>query len=198
MSHRRTRRTILWGLGLCGLALLAACAPEPTDAASPGATAHIPRTSATPDPTASASPSATAAALPTDCRAILSDAVLAQLADLPLNDPAFGRPTGVQSDGSLVCLWGSPAADTTHLDTTISRMSRGPALDLMNQLRQGEAYTCYTPDRGTRCEKTWVNAQYPVTDGRTLFWRDDVLIDTRYSNLAPVGYTDAIVAHVFG
>jgi hypothetical protein len=37
-----------------------------------------------------------------------------------------------------------------------------------------------------------------VTDGRTLFWRDGILIDTQFSNLAPAGYTSAIVTSIFG
>ena len=56
----------------------------------------------------------------------------------------------------------------------------------------------HTPDDGVRCEKTFPNPTYPVTDGRTLFWRDGILIDTRYSNLAPTGYTASIVANLFG
>lgn len=149
-------------------------------------------------PTASPSPTATtpSVALPTDCRAILSDDVLSQLGETPLNDAAFG-PSGVGSDGSLTCIWADPRADTTKLVTTISKMRRGPALDMLNALVTNEGFTCFTPDGGTRCEKTWQNEQYPVTDGRTLFWRDDVLIDTRYSNLAPSGYTSAIIAHLF-
>ena len=93
---------------------------------------------------------------------------------------------------------GDPAADTTRLRTTIAAMSRGPALDLMNKLADENAFTCYTPDGGTRCEATWQDEVYPVTDGRTVFWRDDILIDTTFSNLAPSGYTAAIVERVFG
>ena len=99
----------------------------------------------------------------------------------------------MQDDGTLVCIWGDPAADTTRLTTTIQVMSRGPALELLNGLADEHGFTCYTPDGGTRCEKTWQNADYPVTDGRTVFWRDDILIDTTFSNLAPSGYTAAIV-----
>lgn len=128
---------------------------------------------------------------------MLTAAVLAELDGVPLNDSAFG-PSGPQDDGSLICAWGDPAADTTKLVTTISAVSRGPALDMLNALVADEGFTCYTPDGGTRCEKTWPNEVYPVTDGRTLFWRDDILIDSRYSNLAPSGYTAAIVASVFG
>lgn len=184
------------------IAALAACAPQtggdgtdskpaPSSTASetegPGAT-----TSPSPSPTPSIAP----IALPTDCRAILSADVLAQLDGIPLNDAAFG-PSGVGSDGTLTCIWGDPGADTTGLTTTISKMNRGPALDMLNALADDEGFSCFTPDGGTRCEKTWQNEQYPVTDGRTLFWRQDVLIDTRYSNLAPTGYTSAIVAHLF-
>lgn len=175
--------------------LLTACAPEP--GAAPGGT-NAPGTAspsasvstASPTPT----PSATRIALPSDCRAILSAPVLAQLASTPLNDPAFGGDAGKQPDGALHCIWGQPSTDTGRLVTEISYMNRGPALDMLNQLQNDQGFTCFTPDRGTRCEKTWQDATYPVTDGRTLFWRDDVLIDTRYSNLAPDGYTSSIIA----
>ncbi|MFJ4224233.1 hypothetical protein [Microbacterium sp. NPDC089695] len=178
--------------------VLVGCGATGTDDAKPSS-APDPTTSSTPDDTASPTPSPTATdavTLPTDCRAILSDDVLAQLDGIPLNDAAFG-PSGVGENGTLTCIWGDPGADTTNLVTTIARMNRGPALDMLNALVTNEGFTCFTPDGGTRCEKTWQNPQYPVTDGRTLFWRDDVLIDTRYSNLAPTGYTASIVAHLF-
>jgi hypothetical protein len=136
-----------------------------------------------------------AALVPEDCTAPLTAAVREQLADIPLNDPADGTAVGPQPDGSLICLWRDPAADTTFLETRYVPTNRGPALDLLNGLAADEGFSCYTPDDGTRCERTWENEQYPgVIDGRTLFWRDDLLIDTGYSNLAPSGYTSAIVA----
>lgn len=197
--HRApARRGVGVGTLLLALAVLTACAPDPSPAdTGPTASGSV---SASPDGTASPTPtpSATARAeIPDDCREMLTAAVLAELDGIPLNDPSFG-PSGPQGDGSLVCGWGDPAADTTRLVTTISYLSRGPALDMLNALVADEGFTCYTPDGGTRCEKTWQNEAYPVTDGRTLFWRDDVLIDSRYSNLAPSGYTAAIVASVFG
>ncbi len=176
-------------------AALAACVPEP--GATPGSgetgTAEL-----SPSATSTPSPSATrdAVAIPTDCRAILTPAVLEELADIPLNDPAAGIPTGVLPDGSLACLWRDPLVDTTNLLTTIAYMSRGPALDMLNGLL-AEGYACYTPDGGTRCEKTWFSQPELLPQGRTLFWRDDILIDTTFSNLAPTGYTSAIVASIF-
>ncbi|MFF7291626.1 hypothetical protein ACFY9N_03740 [Microbacterium sp. NPDC008134] len=164
--------------------------------ASPSPTGE-PTESASASPSPSPTPTVSAVALPTDCRAILSEDVLSQLGETPLNDAAFG-PSGVGTDGTLTCIWRDPRADTTGLVTTIERMNRGPALDLLNELADTEGFSCFTPDGGTRCEKTWQNDQYPVTDGRTLFWRDDILIDTQYSNLAPTGYTASIIASIFG
>lgn len=194
-------RTLRSGVIVAALLLatgLAGCAGEPSAPSSSGSSSSSqtpePTASSTPDPTTT--PSADAVPIPDDCRAILSDDVLKQLNGVPLNDESFGK-TGPQPDGSLVCVWGDPAADTTGLTTTISYLSRGPALDMFNELADDEGFVCFTPDKGTRCEKTWKNKTYPVTDGRTLFWREDVLIDTQYSNLAPGGYTASIVAHLF-
>ncbi|MDR6140594.1 hypothetical protein QE375_000148 [Microbacterium foliorum] len=179
--------------------LLTGCGSTGSGSAGPSESGEPP-SSSSPDGSASPSPSPTPTetpiALPSDCRAILSDDVLAQLDGIPLNDATFG-PSGVGDDGTLTCIWADPKADTTRLVTTISLMNRGPALDMLNALVADEGFTCFTPDGGTRCEKTWPNTQYPVTDGRTLFWRDDVLIDSEYSNLAPEGYTSSIVAHLF-
>ncbi|PRA82031.1 hypothetical protein [Microbacterium sp. MYb66] len=191
---------LLTGAASVGLiALLTACgAASPETDAGTGKGTPTPESSASVEVTDGRSPSPTpsAIALPTDCRAILSDDVLAQLDGVPLNDAAFG-PSGVGEDGTLTCNWADPGADTTRLTTTISTMNRGPALDMLNALADEEGFASFTPDGGTRCEKTWANEQYPVTDGRTLFWRDDILIDTRYSNLAPDGYTSSIVEHIY-
>lgn len=196
----RSVAVVLAALSL--VAALTACSPAAPETSPSGGSATTGSNSGTPSPTPqksspSPSPSATSAALPADCKALLSAAVLSQLGDTPLNSPVFG-PSGVQPDGSLTCIWADPKADTTSITTTISRKYRGEALDMLNGLVKTDGFSCYTPDKGTRCEKEWPDPTYPVTDGRTLFWRDDVLIDTRYSNLAPTGYTSSIVASIFG
>lgn len=188
-------RAAVAGTALLLALMLSGCgsspAPESAASASPS-----PEASSTPDPKPSSDPDAAGVPIPTDCRAILSPTVLAELDGIPLNDAAF-EPSGSLEDGSLRCVWADPAADTTSLVTEISGVGREPAMELLNALANDEGFTCYSPDGGTRCEKTWDNETYPVTDGRTLFWRDGVLIDTRYSNLAPSGYTNAIVAYMF-
>lgn len=181
---------------LCAVVALAGCAPDPSPGDGELTFTPTPAAGSTATPTPTPTPTAQAE-IPDDCRTILTADVLAQLEGVPLNDPAFGS-SGPQPDGRLICVWRDPAADTTGLVTTISAMSRGPALDMLNKLVADEGYSCYTPDGGTRCEKTWPNPTYPVTDGRTLFWRDGILIDTAYSNLAPTGYTAAVVASIFG
>ncbi|AZC12495.1 hypothetical protein [Microbacterium sp. ABRD28] len=203
MTHRAVVAAAAASVLLLTL-VLGGCAPEEGDegASTPSAGASAtPTSSSSGSPTPSATPTPSvavgAAAVPEDCEAPLSEAVRAQLSDVPLNDPVNGVAVGPQTDGSLVCLWRDPGADTTFLETSYLPMNRGPALDLLNQLAADEGFTCYTPDGGTRCEKTWQNEQYPVTDGRTLFWRDDLLIDTRYSNLAPSGYTASIVSSIW-
>ncbi|SDO44326.1 hypothetical protein SAMN04487848_0925 [Microbacterium sp. ru370.1] len=194
MSGRPTRTALVAAVVGAAALALAACAPS-ADESAPQETAPVVSSSPTPIPTITQT--ATAVRIPADCRAMLTPDVLAQLGTVPLNDPALG-PSGVQSDGSLICIWRDPAADTTSLTTTISRVDRGPALDMLNDLVSTQGFSCYTPDEGTRCEKTWINDTYPVNDGRTLFWRDDVLVDTQYSNLAPTGYTASIISSIFG
>ena len=127
---------------------------------------------------------------------MLTPGVLTQLGAIALNGPSVGV-TGPQADGSLICVWGDPALDPAHLTTTITYVSRGPALDLLNDLA-AEGFSCYRPDDGTRCEKTWFSEPDLIPQGRTLFWREDILIDTVFSNLAPTGYTDAIVSTIYG
>lgn len=197
MTSRRFGFALAAASVLVMTGMLAACAGGTTTGPTPTPEPNVSE-SAIASPTATASPTPTAdVAIPSDCRSVVSDAVVAQLSDVPLNDPALGA-SGVQADGSLVCRWGDPGTPDTVLTTTISRVARGPALDMLNALAEGEGFTCYTPDEGTRCEKTGQDDANSVTDGRTLYWRQNVLIDSRYANLAPTGYTSSIVATLFG
>lgn len=203
MSAPFPRRALFAAPAVAALlvALLAACAPTPEAAPSDTPTSATPSTTPTPTATADGAPPVPSGpvlsmtVLPTDCSAILDDAVLAQLEGVPLNDPGFGA-TGVLSDRTLRCVWGQPGADTTRLETTINYAPENDVLDYFNA-RMEEGFVCYEPAGGLRCEKTWQNDAFPVTDGRTLFYRDGVLIDTQYSNLAPTGYTTAVIRAIW-
>lgn len=190
------RRTALLG-AVAAVLVLAGCAGTPApDATTTGAdTAPSPRptpsVSITPFPLGQASSTtALPADLPQGCRDLLDDAVLAQLEGVPLN--AEGMGGGIRSDSSRVCVWGEPGAATTRLVTVIGYSPDREARDALFALG-ADGFTCYEPQGGIRCEKTWQDPNLPVENGRTLFYRDGVIVDTQYSNLAPTGYTNAII-----
>lgn len=179
--------------------MLSGCAGTPApsvsssvaDAEGTGLPSPSPSLSIAPFPLGtSVSTTALPADLPQGCRDILDDAVLAQLEGVPLN--AEGMGGGIRPDSSRVCVWGDPGAAATWLVTVIGYSPEREARDALYALSQ-DGFTCYEPRGGVRCEKTWDHPTLPVAEGRTLFYRDGVIIDTQYSNLAPTGYTDAII-----
>ncbi|MEH3088983.1 MAG: hypothetical protein PGN24_05025 [Microbacterium arborescens] len=193
---------------LATVVLLSGCAPEPDVApTTPSTATSTPSGPGTPSPLETRSPQAGGAApgadgsvvstttLPRDCSGLLGASARTALAGVPLNDPAFGA-AGALPDGSLRCVWADPGADTAKIVTTIAHTPENAAIDFLNGLTD-EGFTCYRPDAGVRCEKTWTNERYPVTDGRTLYFRDGVLIDTEFSHLAPEGYTSGIIASLW-
>ncbi|WP_292831679.1 hypothetical protein [Microbacterium sp.] len=194
-AHRGFPNTA--ALGLTAL-LLAGCVATPSEAL-PGSetteTAGGASTSAvaTPLPTSSPfpiGPSVSTTALPDDCRAILSGTVVTELEHVPLNAPGMGG--GIRPDSSRVCVWGEPGALATRLVTVIGYSPEREALDALFALAN-DGFTCYEPSGGVRCEKTWTSDTLSIEQGRTLFYRDGVIVDTEFSNLAPVGYTTAII-----
>ncbi len=198
------RRRVVALVALAAVALTA-CAPEPdvtppstvppasTATAAPSAPATAPQLADFPFGP-SESTTALPANLPEGCRDLLTDRVLAELDGVPLNAPGMGG--GIRPDSSRVCAWGEPGAAGTWLVTIIGFSPYRQATDALYELgRQG--YTCYEPDEGVRCERTWEHETLPVTQGRTLYYRDGIIVDTQYSNLAPRGYTNAIIASLW-
>ncbi|WP_425840175.1 hypothetical protein [Microbacterium sp. PA5] len=195
-TRRRARAGAIAAAAAAASILLAACTGSPAPTPPPSA-APTPSASATPTPTGPVladfpfGPSTSTTPLPDDCRAILTDSVLAELEGVPLNAPGMGG--GIRPDSSRVCAWGEPGAAGTWLVTVIGFAPYREATDALFALGN-EGYTCYEPDEGVRCERTWEHETLPVTQGRTLYYRDGIIVDTQYSNLAPTGYTNAIIA----
>jgi hypothetical protein len=171
---------------------LTACAPEP-DAAPTQTVLPSPTPTVTPVPVADFpfGPSTSITALPEDCESILTDEILASLEGIPLN--ADGTGGGIRPDSSRVCVWADPGARMTRLVTVVGYAPEREARDALYLLRVEDGYLCYEPDDGIRCEKSWLEGPLELTQGRTVYWRDGVAVDTQYSNLAPQGYTAAIV-----
>lgn len=195
---RPLRRTGGVACAVAAVVLLAGCTvgaeprPEAGSSTPPAAT---PTASATPTGPELLDfpfgPSTSTTPLPADCRVILTDRVLEELDGVPLNAPGMGG--GIRPDSSRVCAWGEPGAAGTWLVTVIGFAPYREATDALYELGR-DGYTCYEPDAGVRCERTWEHETLPVTQGRTLYYRDGIIVDTQYSNLAPAGYTNAVIA----
>lgn len=204
-APRRLALALLVG-AVGAIAVLSGCSGAPdgaattadAGAATSAASSATPATQATIAPFpigASTSTTPLPADLPQGCRDILTGSVLAQLEGVPLN--AEGMGGGIRPDSSRVCVWGEPGAVATRLVTVIGYSPEPEARDALYELGN-EGYTCYEPDGGIRCEKTWEHPTLPgVTEGRTLFYRDGVIVDTQYTNLAPKGYTAAIIDYLW-
>lgn len=179
-------------------ALLTGCVPEPV-LPSPTPTVAAPAPRATPTPPAIApfptGPSTSTTPLPTDCEGLLPARTLAELDGIALNAPGMGG--GIRADSTRVCIWADPAATLTRLVVIVGYAPEREAADALYLLGRDEGYTCYQPDDGVRCEKTWRDPDVPVAQGRTLFYRDGVIIDTQYAGLAPEGFTSSIIATVW-
>lgn len=192
------RRLAALALSLVAAAALSACAGVPDGGATTGTgTAAVAAPTPTPSMTIapfpmgpSTSTTALPANLPQGCRDLLTSTVLQELDGVPLN--AEGMGGGIRADSTRVCVWGEPGAVGTRLVTLIGYSPDQEARDALYALGS-QGYTCYEPHGGIRCEKTWQSATLPVEEGRTLFYRDGVIIDTQYTNLAPAGYTDAVI-----
>lgn len=201
--HARPTARACLAVGVVALAaaLVTGCAgtPDPSqseptassDASASAAATPTPGPSLAPFPMGpSTSTTALPADLPQGCRDLLDADVLAQLDGVPLN--AEGMGGGIRSDSSRVCVWGEPGAAATWLVTVIGYSPDREARDALYELGN-EGYTCYEPRGGIRCESTWENGTLPLQQGRTLFYRDGVIVDTQFSNLAPAGYTDSVI-----
>lgn len=203
MRRRRPQGILRATVGaLSALALLAVatgCAPEP-DSVQPAPTDAA---SAAPTPTATPiaiadfpfGPSTSTTPLPDDCESILTADIRDTLEGIPLNAPGMGG--GIRPDSSRVCVWADPGASRTSLVTVVGYSPERDARDALYLLGVDEGYTCYEPDEGLRCEKSGTDT-LGLAVGRTVYWRDGVAIDTQYRNLAPQGYTAAIVRSIWG
>jgi len=175
-----------------------ACAPEPDATPAPtDAATGTPTPTITPVAIADFpfGPSTSTTPLPSDCESILSPDIRASLEGIPLNAPGMGG--GIRPDSSRVCVWADPGATRTSLVTVVGYSPEREARDALYLLGVDDGYLCYEPDKGLRCEKSGTDA-LGLSEGRTVFWRDGVAIDTQYRNLAPQGYTAAIVEAIWG
>lgn len=193
-------------------ALITACKPE----SAPGPTTSDPTPSATPsttsEPSASSTPTATPGAqfeLPAQCEDLYSDDMLASLnaANPPLNDPGVtmhstqnAAALEVLNSGipTIRCSWGQPSE--FGLATNVSVIDAAQSADLLATLREA-GFACEEVWEGVNCtveQKTIDQDDNEVTLGESHFLRGTGWVSTAFINFAPEGYTEDIVATLWG
>ena len=182
MSHRRDRARRRGGIPPLAPALTA-CAPEP----APRRARRLPRRRRrrphADRPRTRARRRRPQPQIPSDCREILSDDVLAELGGTPLERSGLRAVRANWPDGSLVCIWADPAADTTGLTDDDHQCRARSALEQLNALATTRASRATRPTAARAARRRGRTSSIPVIDGRTVFWRDDILVDTTYSDL---------------
>ena len=206
-----TGRTVVRGAFVLALAAVTAvatgCLPEPEPGATPTTTDAVATGTATPTPTTTAAPE-DSFAFPADCAAVYTPQMLTALeADVPpLNDPgttmastevvaAIEILTGAEQ--TIRCSWGPPSERGMATNVTIvtSAQSQTIADALVN-----EGFSTEELDGGAlhRIEREMLTLDDDiVTLGETHYLRDDVWVSTRWIDVNPDGYTQAIVASLW-
>ncbi len=196
-------------------ALLSACQPDPaatptmSATSSPTATSH-PSPSSTATPTASATnPPDAGFALPAKCEDIYSATMLAALnaANPPLNDPGVTMHSTQNADAlelltsgipTIRCSWGQPSE--YGLSTNVSVVDAGQSASILSTLRAA-GFSCDDVSEGTLCtteQKVIDQDDNEVTLGESHFLRGVGWVSTAWVNFAPDGYTQDIIATLWG
>lgn len=207
----RAKRIAAAIAALATVAILATgCRPEPSGTPEPSGSATLDQ----PTPGPSVSPIETelpdsALEVPTSCEDIYSDAMLAQLQseNPPLNDPGVtmlstenayllevvhsGAPT-------LRCSWGQPSE--VGLATNVTAIDAEQPAAIESALAAA-GFGCETLGDGTVCRieqrgVTLDDEEY--TRGETHYIGDGAVVTTAWINFNPDGYTEDIVATLWG
>ena len=197
-------------IGCLALAL-AGCSAEPGPAAStpagtPSASASQGPSVEPSTPAASPKPTKTAVALPADCQDVYSPAMLQELngKNPPLNDPGVTMTSTEVVEGlevldsgaaTLRCSWGVPS--DFGLATNITITTPAQVMVLVDAMRN-HGFSCAEAGKQTRCERTETFTDPAGATGETHVLRGNVWVATHWLNFAPAGYTEDIVAQLFG
>ncbi|MFI8594728.1 hypothetical protein ACIGCK_09930 [Microbacterium sp. NPDC078428] len=199
------RALALFGTASVAALLLVGCVAQPTPVpTSTGDPSPDPST-ATPDPSHSASPEASAdIEMPASCEDIYSAGMLALLEEQnpPLNDPGVtmhatqvvtaleiiesGAPT-------LRCSWGVPSEVGLATNVTVVDASQAA---LVREALSTEGFTCADDEAGTRCARS--GEDEIAAFGETHHLHGNGWVATRWINFDPPGYTDDVVATLWG
>ena len=146
---------------------------------------------------------------PTDCEQLYSPAMMASFGDLALNptwatdpgaDPLYGTDDAelravIDANENLTCIWASPVGPSgTGLITQVIWVSAAENGDVQARLN-ALGMDCYPESGGVRCVTS--TSSDGETSGESHFLRDDVWVATKWTNVAPVGYTADVIDHLW-
>ena len=134
-----------------------------------------------PTPIATPSPGATPAAQRADPDGLPRDPHrrrARELDGIPLNDPAFGTVGRAARRQPRLHLGRSRRRHDGLRHHDQLHVRAGPRSTCSTARRRRGLHLLHARRRHALREDVVQNEPYPVTDGRTLFWRDDILIDT--------------------
>ncbi|GAA5211166.1 hypothetical protein [Microbacterium kyungheense] len=203
-------------VGATALVLVAAvatgCRPEGTPGPTPSSTPSITVKDPTPGPSVTPIETDKPQAgfeMPAACEDIYSAAMLAQLqaANPPLNDPGVTMLSTENADlleiihsgvPTLRCSWGKPSE--YGLATNVTAVDAEQAGGLASVL-EAAGFGCEAMGEGTVCrieQKGVTLDDNEYTRGETHYIAGDALVTTAWINFAPDGYTEDIVAKLWG
>ncbi|GAA5100864.1 hypothetical protein GCM10025760_38750 [Microbacterium yannicii] len=211
VQQSRAKRVAVGCVALIALVVVVSgCRPEP--AATPSSSPSITMKDTTPSPSVSPIETQKPQAdfeLPTACEEIYSDAMLASLqsANPPLNDPGVTMLSTENADlleiihggaPTLRCSWGQPSE--YGLATNVTVIDDDQAAAILTAL-PAAGFGCEALGDGTVCrieQKGVTLDDKEYTRGETHYVGDGAVVTTAWINFAPDGYTEDVVATLFG
>lgn len=212
MGDRNTvaTRVMIGGVVLVTIATLATgCRPEPaTPTSSPSVTLKDPTPGPSVTPIETEKPQA-GFDVPDECELIYSPEMFAELnaANPPLNDPGVTMLSSDNADvleivgsgaATLRCSWGKPSQQGLATNVTAIDEAQGTAIVAALGAAGfgceplGDGTVCRIEQRGVTLE----DEEY--MRGETHYVGDGALVTTSWINFAPEGYTEDIVATLWG
>ncbi|MFB7893383.1 hypothetical protein ACFC1I_14370 [Microbacterium sp. NPDC056044] len=207
----RWTRIVIGCVALTALAtVVTGCRPEGEAApsSSPSATVEEPTPEPSATPTATETPQASFE-VPGACEEIYSAAMLAELqsANPPLNDPGVTMLSTENADlleivhggaPTLRCSWGKPSE--YGLATNVTAIDADQQNAVLAAL-PAAGFGCEALGDGTVCrieQKGITLDDNEYTRGETHYVGDGGLVTTAWINFAPEGYTEDVVATLWG
>ncbi|MEV5072066.1 hypothetical protein MRBLMI12_003720 [Microbacterium sp. LMI12-1-1.1] len=211
VEQSRWKRVVVGCVALAALAVVVAgCRPEPaaTPSSSPSITVEEPTPAPSVSPVETEEPQA-GFQLPAACEEIYSAEMLAglQSANPPLNDPGVTMLSTENADlleiihsgaPTLRCSWGQPSEYGLATNVTVID---GDQADAVLAALPAAGFGCEALGDGTVCrieQKGVTLDDNEYTRGETHYVGDGGLVTTAWINFAPDGYTEDVVATLWG